>query len=294
MMLGRASTPLRDATLVAVSTAAIVIANWPADSPRRLITFRHAAGTDTSSGVVGFRTHSLPVDDPRLRRLQRHVERRSNPQPGMSVAVARWRLELAEFYAANPPRSSSNAGDVSDGADPSKAGEDANGSDGANGSGGGIAWDRFAFETRETLERLDREMAAKIEAAGAGPIRFGTILPPSPPRTAIPIAVLAAAFAFFAARFWGSRFPGLSLEPAPQASGGPDPDPGRPPHPRQSSLDRIDVEADQTLALAIPRHWVRVRQPLGVQLRRVCFVAIVVAALASSFLGDRLQLSLGI
>lgn len=282
MVWGRASTPIRDAILVAVSTAAIVIANWPADSPRRLITLRHPAGAATPPRAVGFRTRSLPLDDPRLQRLRQRVERRSIPRPGVSLAVARWRLELAEFYAANPPRYPAS--------DPGER----------------IAWDRYASATRETLERLDRETEARIEAAGPGPIRFGAILPPTTPREALPVAVSAAAIAFLAATFWGLRFPRLSLGAAPEAAGETQPVPRRSRLPQPSSCpppssspqptrsNRFAGEADRTLALAIPRAWIRVRQPLGVQLRRLCFVAIVAAALASSFLADRLQLSLGI
>ena len=272
------STVARDASLIAVSTAAIVIAYWPSPGPRQLVVLRQVSanhpiaserlpsaneqGVQTSRGVF-----SLPIDDPRLQVLEQKLTQWGTPEPDSTVAIARWRLELAEFYAAAAKGTGPSAPRVVD-------------------------WSQRAEEAKQLIERLEQNREERRRQTGAAPIELGAVFEPGMPPAAFLVALAAAAVAFLGAWLWAARFPpvGFQRTRSSQLSSAPLTQPD------DSPSFGVDggVSGERVLALRIPPEWIRIHQPVGVTLRRICFALIVAIAIASSFLGDPLQLSVGL
>lgn len=231
-----------------IATLAIVITFWPAAPARQVVSV-------AASGESAARSVSFPIDDPQISRIARRIETWGPPEPVAAFGLVRWRLESAEHYARDNRRRFEEraAGDLT--LHDSAVGRAAD-------------WEARARRAQRSLEALDREQERRREAYLMPPLALGGVVKPGPPAMAFAWGLssgLVAATAYF---LWGFITPSRRW-------GDPIPTHGR------RSPGAADPTGDR-LAVAVPEHWVRLRQPAAVWMRRSCFTAWVFLALTGA------------
>lgn len=226
--------------LVGIATAAIVITFWPAAPVRQVVSY----------GESATRTVSFPIDDPQISQIARRIETWGPPEPVAAFGLARWRLESAEHYARDNRRRA----------------EERAGGDSHDAAVGRVAdWEARARRAQRSLEALDGEQERRRQAYLMPPFALGGVVKPGPPALAFAWGLSLGLMAAVAAFLWGSLAP-----------------PKRWANPIPTPLRIAPGDADPTgdrLAVAVPEHWVRLRQPAAVWVRRSCFTAWVFLAL---------------
>ena len=246
-----------DLLLVALASAAIVLSIWPRDEPRQLIQIRLTGG--------GLQTYSLPQTDPRLAVLRQKLAVWSNPRPDSSTALAKWRAEVAQFYAERTDPENINADviqvsftDQSLGQQESStstpAGEDARQPHRQH-----VYWIKVRDAAIQEIVTA-KERRAHQRALAGPPIVFGELSHAPLPMKALATASVTAMLVALTFFIWGALFPSLKLH--------------------QTQLAHLDDDRQPgSLRLTIPANWVRLHQPVVVQVRRLVAFSLVVAAI---------------
>ena len=287
---------IRDALLVAVSVSAITIAAWPAGQAKQSFTIHAAAGQAGADAESS--TYALTLDDPRLAQLRNKMELWGEVTPTAELAVARWRLCLAQHYAdhtdyePSAPASSDRVVQVAY-ADrktfspavvrrPEQGGK-VDATDPATQA----YWQAAGLRAEGAIRTAEQRMAEQRALAGPPPIVFGGILPGLKSPWSIFFAVTVGLLAACGFSHWQQRWPAIQLlaataEPVATGSANAEPVSTEPVSNRAPSYDRVaesdDVNGAHSLRIEIPAQWIGVTQPPAVQLRRVCLMALVVAA----------------
>ena len=280
---------IRDALLVAVSVSAITVAAWPAGPAKQSFTVHTADGQ--AGAATEASTYALALDDPRLAQLRNKMELWGEVAPTAELAVAHWRFCLAQHYAAHTdyescaPVSSDRVVQVAY-ADrkplsPAVVRRPEHGGKAAETNPATQAyWQAAGQRAAGAIRAAERRMAEQRAMAGPPPVAFGDIRtgPKSP--WSIFFAVTVGLLAACGFSHWQQRWPAIQLlagtaEPAATGSANAEPASTEPVSNRAESGD---LSGDHALRIEIPAQWIGVTQPPAVQLRRVCLVALVVAA----------------
>lgn len=233
----------RDAVLVGIATLAIVVTFWPAAANRQIVSYAPSAESTA-------RSVSFPIDDPQISRIVRRIETWGPPEPIAAYGLVRWRLESAEHYARDNRR---------------RAEQRAGGDSQESTVGAETDWETRARRAEQSLEALAREQERRRRAYLMPPFALGGVVKPGPPAMAFVWGLSAGSVAALVALAWGALAP-------PRKWGGPIS------KPRRRSAD-ADASLEGGVAVAVPEHWVHLRQPAPVWARRGCFTALVVLAL---------------
>jgi hypothetical protein len=255
--------PVHDFLLVAFAVAVISISQWPESGRRQWVQLRQVDGT--------LRQFSLPENDPRLAKLKLSLEKWARAGQETRLAIARWRTELAEFYAERtaetshrdspgPIRAVSFRGDSTPNspklteADRLRRLEHA-------------FWLKQADAAREAVAKIEEVRRSRRALEVPPPIVFGRLAPAGKPGYAILFSTLIGLTAGLAFAGWAYLCPAWRWSSKTGASKSPD-----------SVLTR---ENSRPLQLVVPADWIRLRQPSGVRLRQAAVPLLVLAAITS-------------
>lgn len=81
---------LIDLALAFAATFVITLALWPQTTPRQVVR--------CNTTEAGWKTYSIPIDDPSLDELKEKIHRWKTPEISSTYAAAKWQKEVAEFY----------------------------------------------------------------------------------------------------------------------------------------------------------------------------------------------------
>ena len=324
---------IHDFLLVAFSVAVIVLSNWPDAPPRQLVQLRTAGGE--------LRQYSLAENDPQLAQLRLALEKWLKAGQETRLAVAQWRLELAEHYAAKPeadyPTHATSPfspvsyripsphqrlqGDLRlQGDRPVIANGEDNGIGDQNENGDIENGDRYGFpvpaqsttthrqywlelgaEAQREIARVEEVRRSRKALEVTPPILFGSLEAGKKPSEAVAVAgaigvLIASVFAgwvFACPPLRLTRSGPARLVPGPNSVG-----PYSVPGPNSDFPDS-DFDAELSAAtcwgregalevteirLEVPTHWVRLRQPWSVMIRRWAVAGLVLGAAAAVLL----------
>lgn len=174
--------------------------------------------------------YSLAVDDPRLVRIRRQIDRYAPPRPTATLGMTRWQSETAAFYARD---------------------------------GQGIGnWSKFANQSASYVTSLETAYLDRQSKLGPPPISLGEVTQGSLSAASMITILGIALIVGIVVSVWRSQTRPRSIAiVSPTVA------------PENSQND--------STAIAIPARWIRLRQPIGVQVRRVAYAGLFVAALAA-------------
>ncbi len=247
-----------DSLLLAVSVSVITLTLWPTSGvSRQPFCWRNATGQT--------QTYSLAVDDPRLQKLRKMASEWGNKTPSHPLTIAKWRKELADFYAKQL------AGGDNAVVQASFAGKD-NTHPGLSPSPRSLTpddrnfWLQLSADASRIIAAENRTLQQRTKLAGPSPIVFGELIEGRRGRNELAIGVFLGILTAAGFAIWSRLSPVIQI-----AAGGDT----AAKHPRE-----IAVQSDSGIRMEIPREWVRIRQPLGVSLRRLAYAILVLWALS--------------
>ncbi len=248
---------IHDFLLAAFSTVVIVLSHWPGQTPKQMVTFRDPQGA--------LHNYAFAIDDPRLAKLRVVAEKRTGPSSSTSLAQAKWRAELAEFYAERTlPRSVpvDRVVRVSfiDGQSTNPSGDEASVLKAQH-----EFWIRAAEKAQTQIVEAKAKLERQRQLAGPPPIVFGKPAPGGPTPNSFLWASLIGICVACGFAFWTRWSPTIRLasDVKPEFDSPPTNQHGR----------------TRDLQLIIPARWVRIHQPASVVLRRTLYTALVIAGL---------------
>lgn len=234
----------------------IALAQWPKGLDRQTIRFRDPSGH--------VQQYSLSSDDPRLLLVAEQLRRWKDGGFSGAIALAKWRHELAGFYAENVtdveikptqavvPVSFEQVVPAAKALTPDTA----------------SYWMMAQRRAEQELRHAEQQLARRLDSSGPQPLELGELVPPAVGTAPLAISALAGIIVACGFVFWSYLCPAIRLQDRMSMVASDQPETEDPP-------------ATSPLQLEIPADWVRVHQPLGVHLRRLGYAAIVTTALVN-------------
>ncbi len=269
----------QDLVLAAFCVAAITLGMWPDEPTRQMI---HSLDRDGNTS-----SYSLSLDDSRLARLSRELDRRQNPPPTREIVLAKWRMDLAGHYArrldpdarrgAIAPKTETPAVlsggvpivQVGFSSEPNAETAEAGAALGYSAQTRELAfWRGISAKSELALESANEQIAQQIANMGPPSIVLGKVFEPSKSANAWITAILLGLLASCVFADWQMRSPTIVITQKSLSAG---------------AEDVAEAESnDGTVRLQIPIEWIRIHQPLSVQLRRLMLVCLVLAAVLAN------------
>lgn len=255
--------PVHDFLLVAFAVAVISISQWPESGRRQWVQLRQKDGT--------LREFSLPENDSRLAKLSLSLEKWARAGQETPLAIARWRAELAEFYAGRTAETSHRSSTstiraVSFRSDAKPTTPNVTEAERLRRVEHSF-WLNQAEAARRAVDKIEEVRRSRRELEVPPPIVFGRLAPAGKPGHAVLFATLAGLASALAFAAWSYACPALGWS----AKSG-----------RSTSPDSVSSSEDsRQLQLVVPADWIRLRQPLGVRLRQAAVPLLVLAAITS-------------
>lgn len=252
MIAAKRRIAVQDLLLVAFSVVVIVLSVSVTGEKQRTVSIRDASGH--------LQRYSLAANDPRLAKLESELAQWSKGLPETAVTLAKWHVELADFYIGRTQSKTDSSTVVQ--------ASFANRSPEAETKEASVLRAEHAYWT-SVREQANQVIAAAERKClqrniGSAPIVLGDVTFSSPTAAAFGLAGLAglATAALFAG--WMYFCPAISL--VEDAS--------------DDMKTALPAQAERPgeLRLSIPRQWIRVHQPASVVARRVAYLVLVVGA----------------
>ncbi len=253
--------PVHDFLLVAFAVAVISISQWPDSGRRQWVQLRQPDGT--------LRQFSLSENDPKLAKLRLSLEKWAKAGQETRLALARWRAELAEFYAGRTAktdetdrasttrtvsfRTMPNAPDFKE-AERERRAEHA-------------FWLEQADAARQAVAKMEEVRRSRRALEVPPPIVFGQLAPAAKPGHAVLLATLIGLTAALAFAGWAHLCPVLRWKSKTDACTSSDPD--------------LTFDGTRQLRFVVPSAWIRLRQPTAVRLRQAAIPVLVMAAITA-------------
>ena len=248
-----------ESLLLTGSVFLLALACWPPGPTRQSVYFR------SSEGELIHRR--FEVDSPSLATYRSRLKTWATPPPAPeSLAVAKWRRELCDFYASELAEAEPTVVQVSF-TDSQPAVIAPRKPPTASAPQAPSSPDYWRDQSKLAGAAIDSHQAlltARSETR-LPPIVFGKLTSGQRPRMAIPTSAGCALLVAVMFAIWGQRDPVVKLGPCDIQST-PIPD-------GHASPD--DLSEAHRLSVVVPRDWVRVRQSFGVRIRQILFLALV-------------------
>ncbi len=253
---------MTDFLLIATAAIVIVLSHGPTATPRQRVEIRDRSGN--------LQRYSLETSDPRLAMLRKQLAEQERRAPDRALAVARWRAELAEFYADRTADDSSETSAlapvsfidrVPEAIAPTESAETiARNSE-------HVHWVQAANEARRAIAEAQQRLSLRSSLASQPSIVLGEIIANPVDRVTLAAAAVIGFCTALVFACWTYACPRIGLQ-VPSTSATP-----------EFTAESGDCKGKH-LRLVLPEAWVHVTQPVSVQLRRGAFAAVVITALA--------------
>lgn len=281
----------QDLVLAAFCVAAITLGLWPDEPTRQMIHSLDPEGNTSS--------YSLSLDDSRLARLSRELGRRQNPPPTREIVLAKWRMDLAGHYTrrldpaagSGAPAPEKTSPELQSGGMPvvqigfatqptTQVAQTIATSDNGTVARELAFWRGVSQKSKFALESANHEMAEKIASQGPPAIVLGEVFEPSKSANAWITAILLGLLASCIFADWQMRSPKITITRADVTRA----DVSRDTQNLETEDSAADVN-DGAVRIQIPIEWIRIHQPLSVQVRRATLVCLVIAAVLTNYSG---------
>ncbi len=237
---------LEDFVLAAVCAGAITLALWPADSTRQMIHCHDADGNASS--------YSMSLNDSRLARLRRDLDRREHPPASPAMVMAKWRTDLAGHYidrCETKLRSDVPVVQVSFRQTPPPAST----------TNRELAfWKSVAERSESDIAAAKLRIQQQLAAHGPAPVVLGDVFTPPKSRTAWIASILLGLLTSCIFAEWKMRAPAIEIV--------------------RRELSESCHPALGAIRVEIPIAWMRIHQPKSVWVRRLALTTLVVTATA--------------
>lgn len=252
--------PSHDFLLIAISSAVIVLSNWPESKPRQWVQIRDQQGS--------LQQYSFAEQDPAVSKLRLSLEKWARAGQETRLAVAQWRAELAGLYAEKTNSRLAMAEDpgrratkIVQAVSFRSAGASPSDSEPSDSKAGELASLREQQQHWLQLgEQAERDIADVIEIRRSRkalevppPIVFGPIESGHIPTSAFFVSLGVGSLVGLLFAAWSFCSPSIRLDSKPTGV----------------SIDPTEefTQSDSELRLVVPASWIRVRQPIGVVTR---------------------------
>ncbi len=235
--------------LSALAVAIITFSLVPPDVPRQHFSWRD------SSGQVHH--YSLSTDDARLKTLRRELRVWRGEWPTCKLAVAKWRQELADFYAQELDAAPTDEADGEVVQVSFHSQTEAASDDSLSNLSPSTAqyWRRVSSETAREVANEERKLERRKSGSVKSPIVFGKVVDQGRGLRAFLIAFGGGVAAWIVFSLWSLFAPLRRLVAADETE-------------QPESID--GREFHNVVRIEIPAAWVRLHQPTSVVIRRVC------------------------
>ncbi len=286
----------QDLVLAAFCVAAITLGLWPDEPTRQMI---HSLDRDGNTS-----SYSLSLQDSRLARLSREIDRLHNPPPTREIVLAKWRMDLAGHYArrldsiARPETSApenttlgtkNSAPDAISAADspaggtpivqvgfslpPNSLASDQTPQASQTGSAAVVArelafWNGVSQKSQIALESANQHIAQQIAKMGPPAIVLGEVFQPAKSANAWITAILLGLLTSCLFADWQMRSPAIVITRSDVS--------------RDTPNTQPDAK-DLAVRIQIPIEWIRIHQPASVLARRATLALLLIAAIAVQF-----------
>ena len=229
-----------DFLLFGSAIALLIIVLWPVQSDHQWVVIEASDGNHQS--------YLVPVDDPRLQVLKRHLENWKNPTSSRDLRIARWYQEVADFYLhRDATKIQRDVAQVSFVAGVPSQREFNQPS----------YWSLLRRQARIQVAKAEQDLRVQRQSS-VPPVNLGPVAQSIRPKRAYAIAILSATLV-------------VLLGTVRQRS--------RPPIQLACDIDSPQVASESTsIPLQIPASWIRIHQPLEVRLWRMAYRTAVVSA----------------
>ncbi|TWU60050.1 hypothetical protein Poly51_03240 [Rubripirellula tenax] len=251
--------PRLDIAFVFTTAFVIVLANLPAPIPHQVVEVESL----TDSALP--QQYSLAVNDPRLRKLSRHIERYGKTKPNQAVGKAKWMAETAAIYAERTQEDVAKVAAASKRTTPIMMVSYVPSGDVKPTKTDLVQyWSGFSQKSEQSIESIQHNWQARIDSLGPPPVALTRTVPGVVSGATLYVASILALFATVVMTVWRSSYPTRRLN-----------------HPVGLSAGDEEPQSHSDLAIVLPADSVRLHQPMMVHLRRLTYVAMLALAITS-------------
>lgn len=250
---------IHDFLLIACSVVVILLSAAPERDHLQTVEVRDASGA--------YQRYSLAADDPRIGKLQRELANWPKRLPNRSLTLAKWHVELAEFYIGRtkPVAVDAPVQQVAFSVPGVKESNAESLAEQTSLSAERDYWHLVRDKAQRAIADGEEKLQQRERNSGPPPIVIGELSRPGRSPRDFGIAAVGGLSVALLFAAWVHVCPPIRLRE------------DRPTSEIESSSVRREG-ARRELKLSIPSQWVRIHQPMAVNVRRFAFAALVVAA----------------
>ncbi|QDT05577.1 hypothetical protein K227x_39780 [Rubripirellula lacrimiformis] len=219
------------------------------------------------------RLYSLALGDPRLVQIRRQILNYGHSKPAAALGMARWQAETAAIYAQ---RTNELA------VDPTTIDRPTLGSitpvipvsftNQAKTIDLVGYWNQVDEQARGHLLKLETVWRQQQATIGPPPVRLGNVTQPLLSGTNLGYAALIAFLAMLLMAVW------IRVQPPRRLVGASAEDMQAISTKREQSQGKSSSQSENQLPVILPAAWIRLRQPIGVHLRKIVYVGLFATA----------------